>query len=366
MIWTWQQKQWPEFTYDAELLQAKEEGFLLGAGKMLGAFAHFNAQDKAELTIELIGQEAFKSSEIEGEILNRDSLQSSIRKHFGLVTSPQRVPPAEQGMADMMLDLYHHFNQPLTHEIMFKWHEKLMMGRRDLLSVGCYRTGDEPMQVVSGSLYNPKVHFEAPPSFMMVDEMTRFIDWFQRTAPDGSAPLPALTRAGLTHIYFVTIHPFEDGNGRIARALSSKVLAQGLKQPTLIALSHIIEEDKKDYYAQLNKHNHGLHITSWLRYFADVILEATDYSQRLVDFLISKTKLYDCVRGQLNPRQEKVLARMFKEGPEGFKGGLSAENYIKITQASRATATRDLQKLVDIGALTKTGVLKSTRYWLNV
>ncbi|MDQ6968642.1 MAG: Fic family protein, partial [Mariprofundaceae bacterium] len=190
--------------------------------------------------------------------------------------------------------------------------------------------------------------------------------WFNRTSPDGKHPLPALIRAGMAHFHFVSIHPFEDGNGRIARALSEKILAQSLKQPTLIALSHVIEKQKKDYYGQLNKHNHTLDITSWLNYFSDTVLGSIQYSQSLVDFLISKAKLYDQVRGQLNPRQEKALARMFKEGLDGFKGGLSAENYIKITQASRATATRDLQKLVELGALTKTGTLKSTRYGLNV
>ncbi len=366
MIWNWQKKEWPEFCYDEAQLHAHENVFLLESGKLLGAYAHFDKDDKAELTIELISHEACKSSEIEGEFLNRDSLQSSIRRHFGLPTDKQRVPPAEQGMGDMMLDLYHHFEQPLTHQSMFDWHEKLMMGRRDLHDVACYRTDIEPMQVVSGYIHNPKVYFEAPPASTLQDEMTAFVDWFNRTAPNASHPLPALMRAGLAHFYFVTIHPFEDGNGRIARALSGKVLAQSLGQPTLIALSHVIEKHKKDYYAQLNKHNHTLNITAWLSYFAEASLQAVAYSQGLIDFLIGKARLYDRVRGQLNGRQEKALARMFQEGLEGFKGGLSAENYIKITGASRATATRDLQKLLELGALKRTGMLKSTRYWLNV
>ncbi|MDQ6989575.1 MAG: DUF4172 domain-containing protein, partial [Mariprofundaceae bacterium] len=168
--------------------------FLLEAGKLLGAFSHFDEHDKIELTIELISHEALKSSEIEGEMLSRDSLQSSIRRHFGLTSDKQRIPPAEQGMAEMMLDLYHCFAQPLSHESIFSWHEKLMMGRRDLHDVGCYRTGEEPMQVVSGSIYNPKVHFEAPPSSRLSDEMTAFVAWFNRTAPNGPDPLPALIR----------------------------------------------------------------------------------------------------------------------------------------------------------------------------
>ena len=366
MIWSWQQKKWPEFAYDATQLKAFEDRLLLEAGKLLGAFSHCSDNDKIELTIELISNEALKSSEIEGETLNRDSLQSSIRRNFGLATDNRPVPPAEQGMAEMMLDLYHHFDRALTDETLSDWHARLMSDRSDLDDAGCYRTGEEPMQVVSGHIHDPKIHFEAPPSSALSDEMTAFITWFNNTAPDGSNPLPALTRAGLAHLYFVTIHPFEDGNGRIGRALSEKVLAQCLNQPTLIALSHVIEKHKKDYYAQLNRHNHTLHITSWLSYFAGTVLDAINYSQRLIDFLINKTKLYDRVRGRLNARQEKVLARMFREGIEGFKGGLSAENYIKITRTSRATATRDLQKLVELDALTRTGTLKSTRYWLKL
>ncbi len=366
MIWNWQQKEWPEFDYDAKELKTHEDLFLLDAGKLLGAFSHFDEHDKLKLTIELIGNEALKSSEIEGEILNRDSLQSSIRRHFGLAVKAQRIPPAELGMAEMMVDLYQHFEHPLSHKTLFHWHDQLMMGRRDLYDVACYRTGKEPMQIVSGSIYKPKVHFEAPPASRLTDEMAAFIAWFNRTAPGGKTPLPALTRAGLAHMYFVTIHPFEDGNGRLARVLSEKALAQSLRQPTLIALSHVIEKHKKDYYAQLNKHNHTLHITSWLNYFADTVLEAVAHSQSLMGFLISKARLYDCLRGKLNARQEKALGRIFKEGLEGFKGGLSAENYIKITATSRATATRDLQKLLELGALKKTGTLKSTRYWLDL
>lgn len=366
MTWNWQQKEWPEFAYDPAPLKELEGRFLHESGLLLGAYAHFNESDKMELAVDLISNEALKSSEIEGEMLDRDSLQSSIRRNFGLPTDHRRIPPAEQGMAEMMLNLYHDFARPLTHETLFDWHARLMSGRRDLNDIGCYRTSEEPMQVVSGTIYDPKIHFEAPLSEAVPREMDRFIRWFNDSAPGGSSPLPALTRAGIAHLYFVSIHPFEDGNGRIARALSGKALAQSLKQPTLIALSQVIEKHKKDYYAQLNQHNHSLHITSWLRYFAETILVANDYSQRLIDFLLAKTKLYDRIRGKLNERQEKVLNRMFQEGLEGFKGGLSAENYISITGISRATATRDLQHLLDIGALTRTGALKSTRYWLNL
>jgi Fic family protein len=366
MTWNWQQKTWPEFEWDAVTLQAMENHFLHQSGIFLGAFSHFSEVEREELTVEIISNEAMQSARIEGEMLNRDSLQLSIRRNFGLSTDARRVPPAEKGMANLMTDLYRNYAAPLNHESLFDWHEKLMLGRRDLHDVGCYRTGEEPMQVVSGSIHNPKIHFEAPPATMLAQEMDTFIRWFNDSAPDGSIPLPLLTRAGITHLYFVSIHPFEDGNGRIARALAEKALSQGLKQPVLLALSQVIESGKKTYYEQLERNNRHNWITSWLNYFAETAIAANARSQSLIEFLLAKTRLYDRLHGKLNERQQKVFARMFREGPDGFKGGLSAENYIRIADTSRATATRDLQKLLEIGALTRTGERKSTRYWLNL
>jgi Fic family protein len=164
----------------------------------------------------------------------------------------------------------------------------------------------------------------------------------------------------------VSIHPFEDGNGRIGRALAEKSLAQNLNQPTLIALAYTIESARKAYYAALERNNKDIEITDWLLYFADTVIEAQRNTIKRVDFYVAKAKLYEILRGRLNERQEKVLARMFREGINGFKGGLSAENYISIAKTSRATATRDLQDLLRKGALTKTGELRHTRYHLNI
>lgn len=366
MLWNWQQKEWPNFRWDAKILQPLEAKFLLQSGVLSGAYQHINAADKSTLTIDLLSDEALKTSEIEGEILNRDSVQSSIRRHFGLTTDHRKIPPAEAGIAEMLVNLYQTFAKPLTHNMLYEWHLMLTNGRRDLINVGRYRTSVEPMQVVSGSIEHPRIHFEAPPSKKVLVEMKQFISWFNHSSPKGKAPLPALTRAALTHLYFISIHPFEDGNGRISRALAEKALAQCVGQPTLIALSQIIQTHKKAYYQALADNNQKLEITHWLVYFANTILAAQSWSQNLLNFLIEKTKLYDRVRGQLNARQEKVLARVFREGPPGFKGGISAENYISITKTSRATATRDLQDLVDKGALRREGEFKSTRYYLNI
>jgi Fic family protein len=211
------------------------------------------------------------------------------------------------------------------------------------------------MQVVSGPIHKRTVHFEAPPSARVPAEMKRFVAWFNDSAPSGEKALPALTRAARAHLYFVCIHPFEDGIARIGRALAEKALAQNLGQSTLIALAYTIERKRKDYCAELEHNNKELPIDDWMTYFANTVLQAQDNAMKRVDFYIAKAKFCAKFRDQLNERQAKVVARMFREGGDGFKGGLSADNYISISKTSRATATRDLQDLLEKGALTKNG-----------
>ena len=222
------------------------------------------------------------------------------------------------------------------------------------------------MEVVSGPIHAPKVHFEAAPSPKVPEEMARFVDWFNRTAPAGGEPLPALTRAGIAHLYFESIHPFEDGNGRIGRAIAEKALAQCFGQPTLTALAATILSRRKAYYAALEAANKSNELTAWLSWFAGIAIEAQRRTTARVEFLIEKTRLLDRLRGQLNPRQEKALLRILREGPEGFKGGLSAGNYVSITGASAATATRDLADLVDKGALVRAGERRHARYHIGI
>jgi Fic family protein len=276
------------------------------------------------------------------------------------------VTQAERGISGMMVDLYRNFAAPLTDRTLSEWHRMLMSENSSVDTVGGYRTHTEPMQVVSGPDYKRKVHFEAVPSKRVPAEMKRFIRWFNGTAPDAKHPLPALARAGIAHLYFVSIHPFEDGNGRIGRAVAEKSLAQNLGQPTLIALAYTMERKRKGYYDAIERNNRTNEITDWLRYFADTVLEAQDNTLKRIAFHIAKAKFYVRLSGKLNPRQDKVIGRMFRQGLDGFEGGLSAENYISMTGASRATTTRDLQDLVAKGALTRTGELRHTRYQLDL
>jgi Fic family protein len=364
MQWNWQSADWPNFRYEAASLVPLEQKFLQSAGEIIGAVRHFDEDDSSQLRIELLSDEAIKTSEIEGEFLDRVSVQSSLRRQFGLNSDDRQVRPQERGIAEMMADVYRSWHGPLHHEKLFHWHSMLMAGNRYIETVGAYRKHEDAMQIVSGRLDKPTIHFEAPPSRQVTLEMGTFIAWFNQSGPTNKTPLQALARAAIGHLYFESIHPFEDGNGRIGRALAEKSLAQNIGQPSLISLAFTIEKNRKAYYSELERHQRELDITDWVIFFSETILDAQRATLERVDFFIKKTKFYDRFRGRLNGRQEKVIARIFKEGTAGFKGGLSAENYISITGTSRATATRDLQHLVEIGALTRTGERRHTRYSL--
>ncbi|MCH9744551.1 MAG: Fic family protein [Gammaproteobacteria bacterium] len=363
-MWNWQSKKWPNFQWDSKKLVRAESLFIEGAGVVAGSFRHMPSDDRQLLAVELMSAEALDTSEIENEYLDRDSVQSSICRELGLKTDKRIATPAEVGIAEMMVGLYQTFSDPLSESTIFKWHQMLMNGRRDLDEIGSYRTHVDAMQIVSGPDYDRKVHFEAPPSAQVPKEMLAYLEWFSATSPDGVSPLPALTRAAIAHLWFESIHPFEDGNGRIGRAISEKVLAQGFSSPTITVLAKILLKRRKEYYAFLNAASKSLEIMDWILWFAAVAIEAQRNTLAYMDFIINKTKLLDRVRNKLNPRQEKALLRMFREGPNGFKGGLSATNYIRLTGATTASTTRDLRNLVDMDALRRVGERKSTRYFL--
>ncbi|MBI1685614.1 Fic family protein [Caulobacter hibisci] len=364
MVWNWQQPDWPDFVWSQDKLAPFETRFIENAGVLIGVSKHLPVDDRNALRIELMSHEAVDTSAIEGEPLDRDSVQSSIRRHLGLAGDRRRASPAEAGIAEMMVDLYEQAAQPLTEETLLRWHRWIANGRTDLTDIGRYRTHADPMQIVSGAAHAPKVHFEAPPSAALPAEMARFWAWLARTAPDGEAPLPAVARAGLAHLWFESIHPFEDGNGRIGRAISEKILAQGLATPAITGMAGTLLRHRKAYYAKLERAHRDLEITDWLLWFAAKTLEAQQNTLSQIEFVIEKARLMTRLRGAINERQERALLRLFAAGPEGFKGGLSAANYMTITGAPSATTTRDLSGLVELGALAKTGANKATRYHL--
>ena len=365
-MWNWRQDDWPEFNWDQTKLIRAEALFAEGAGVVIGASRHLSVEERSSLSIELMSHEAVDTSAIEGEPLDRDSVQSSIRRHLGLAGDHRRASPAEAGIAEMMVDLYEQSAAPLTEDTLFRWHRLITNGRTDLKDVGRYRTHEDPMQIVSGPMHAPKVHFEAPPSAEVPREMGLFWRWLERSAPSGSAPLTPVTRAGLAHLWFESIHPFEDGNGRVGRAISEKILAQGLSTPAITGMATTLLKHRKTYYAEPERAHRELEITDWLLWFAAKALEAQQHTLRQVEFVLEKARLLDRGRGRMNERQERALLRMFAAGPEGFLGGLSAANYMTITGAPPATATRDLAALAAMEVVRRTGENKATRYHLNI
>lgn len=369
MAWNWQQTDWPRFRWDSARLARAEEAFLVSGGVLAGVVEHLDEADRDTLRVQLIAGDAADTSEIEGEILDRASVQSSLQRQLGLVGPADghpRVRPGEAGIAGLMVDLYRSFAEPLTHERLWAWHGLLMSGGRDLADVGRYRNDPRPMQIISGRIDRPVVHFEAVPTARVDAEMNHFVGWFARTAPGGADPLPALTRAGIAHLHFESIHPFEDGNGRLGRAVSEMALAHGLGRPVITALASTILVRKREYYAALADASRTNELTEWLAWFAGIAIEAQQRTLARAQFLVDVLRVLVRVRGQLNDRQDKALYRMVREGPGGFTGGMSAGKYVSLTGTTQITARRDLAELVELTVLNRTGERRGTRYHLSI
>lgn len=246
---------------------------------------------------------------------------------------PSKITPAEASISEMMVDLYSFQEKLITQSKIQSWHQMLMKGRSDIKNIGLYRNHDEPMQIVYGPPYKRKVHFEAPPSSNVLNEMNRLMEWYKKTHPSSKNSLPALLRAGISHTWFESIHPFEDGNGRLGRAFSERILGEHLSKPYFISLATSLNSRRKEYYEQLGKASKSIDISDWLCWFADRVLEAQNNISQLVKIIHEKIKFFKRLENKINIRQERVLLRMFKEGPGGFKGGLSATNYASISGA---------------------------------
>lgn len=366
MPYNWQQSDWPKFRYD---LSGIEEVLLTLAektGHTSGLLKGLAADAQVETTIEMMVVEALKTSAIEGELLSRKDVMSSIRRNLGLETGPPAGDKRAQGAAALMIDVRNSVTAPLTEETLFDWHRMIMRGHRHI-AASQWRTHAEPMQVVSGPIGHERVHFEAPPSPRIPKEMSRFIQWFNDTAPGGTKEIrKAAVRSAVAHLYFESIHPFEDGNGRIGRALSEKALSQGLGKPALLSLSQAIEANRKHYYEAIQEGQQSNEITPWVEWFVRIVLEAQIQAEEQIGFTLKKTKLFARFKDELNERQLRILRRMLEEGPNGFEGGMSAKKYMTITGASKATATRDLQDLAEKNILISTGGGRSTHYTVNL
>lgn len=367
MKYNWQQEDWPHFTYKLDDLEDVLFEIAERVGRASGLIQALPQNLQDEALIDMMLSEAIKTSEIEGEYLSRNDVMSSIRNNLGLNKKWERVNDKRaEGVAELMIEVRSTFDDPMSDQMLFNWHKMLMKGSRRII-IGSWREDEEPMQVVSGAIGKEKVHYEAPPSSQVPLEMKRFIIWFNNTHPKGRNPIkkPAI-RSAIAHLYFETIHPFDDGNGRIGRAISEKALSQAVERPILLSLSHTIESKKNDYYDALQEGQKSNDITSWIHYFAGTVLEAQKQAEQQIDFTLRKSKFFDRYKDVLNDRQLRILKRMLEKGEDGFEGGMSAQKYMKIAKTSKATATRDLQDLVDKKALEPFGGGRSTRYKVNL
>lgn len=366
-FYNWQQPDWPNFRYDASCPEEASLRLAEHSGRVQGLMAGLPAGLEAEAALDLMIAEAIKSSAIEGEILDEIEVMSSIKNHLGLNVPHQHVRSRlADGAGELIVAVRASYEQPLSKEVLFGWHRMLLKGERGF-PLGEWRTGTSPMQVISGPLHNPRVHFEAPPASQVPEEMARFIAWFNRTAPGAGDEIRfAAVRSAIAHLYFESIHPFEDGNGRLGRAISEKALSQGLRHPALLSLSRTIEGNKGAYYAALQQAQRSNEITAWIHYFVDVVLNAQIDAEGRIEFVLKKSKFFQRFKDQLGERQLKALNRMLAEGPSGFAGGMNARKYIAITGVSKATATRDLQELARSGVLTPIGAGRSARYEVNL
>jgi Fic family protein len=369
MNYNWQQADWPNFRY--ELTSVLDVLFSIAekTGQISGKITHLTTGLQSETLINLMVEEAVKTSEIEGEYISRPDVRSSIKNKLGLNQNITHIHDKRaQSVVEMMFDVRNTFKQPLTAEKLFEWHLMLMSANiNSNLRIGCWRTHKEPMQIVSGREGKWIVHFEAPPSQTVPKEMKRFIDWFNNTAPEGLKEIKfAPIRAAITHLYFESIHPFEDGNGRIGRAIAEKALSQGLGYPVMLSLSQAIEADKKNYYAALNSASKSNEITSWIHYFVKIILAAQIAVEKQIDFIVKKSLFFDNYENQLNERELKVVRRMLEAGVNGFEGGMHTKKYMKLTGISKATATRDLHHLLTIGVFKQTGSGRSVHYEIDL
>lgn len=365
MKYNWQQHDWPQFSYNLRDFGGLLEQLNILPYHLAGILRALPENVATETTVDFLVSEAIKTSEIEGEYLSREDVRSSICANLGIFNdSHVGGDPRAKGIADLMTAVRTTFAHPLSEQMLFDWHTLLMLGVSHI-DKGKWRSNPEPMRVISGPMGRWKIHFEAPPSIRVPDEMQSFIDWFNQTAPGGSREIKsAAVRAAIAHLYFESIHPFEDGNGRIGRALAEKVLFQGFGAPILVSLSQTIEAGRKDYYSSLKNAQTTNEITSWIGYFLETVFKAHQQAEQRIDFVIRKTHYLDKYRDSLSERQSKVILRIMQEGPEGFTGGMTAKKYCSLTSVSKATATRDLQQLESIGALKKLGQGRTTSYVL--
>jgi len=356
MTYLWQLKQWPALRWDSEALMPLVSRARLAQGQLLAKVGGLGFKLSREARVNILTEEAVTTSAIEGERLNRDAVRSSVARHLGLPAAG--LAPASRsvdGLVEVLLDATEHSETPLTAARLKRWQAALFptgySGLRKI-QTGQWRGPEQAMQVVSGAVGRERVHYEAPPGSRVAKEMEQFLAWWKASATreDG------LLRSGLAHLYFVTIHPFEDGNGRIARVLSEMALAQDERQPTrYYSLSSQIMDERNAYYRVLEASQKGDgDVTPWLDWYLGCYTRAVARAERLIADVLAKATFWQRhAQIDLTPRQRKVLNRLLDAGKGGFQGGLTTRKYVAMAKVSRATAFREISDLLEKGLLTQ-------------
>mgnify|MGYP001155897808 CR=1 FL=1 len=370
--WIWQQPDWPNFTWQSERLTPLLRECVQAQGRLMGMASSVDRSLSAQNELDALLQNIVTSSAIEGEQLNVDSVRSSLARRLGLgVVDGDKVSQRSEGLAQLMLDATQRFAQPLTLPRLLEWHTWLfpdqdMNVAARSIHIGELR-GDEPMQVVSGRLDKPTIHYEAPPRLGLEQQLDTFLAWFAASQKqDGLDPL---LRAGIAHFWFVTLHPFDDGNGRLTRTITDLALAQGEAQAIRFnAMSASILDDRSSYYRVLETcQKSSTDITEWLQWFLQTLLRSLQQAMTRIEAVLGKARFWQANRdAKLSAEQIKVLNRMLDGGKRGFADGISAAQYQAVAKVSKATATRHLTELLEKGCLQRLpGGGRSTRYQVS-
>lgn len=359
----WQQEGWPHMQWDDTSFSNILAEINLLRGKLLGRVSMFGFEEQNLSMLESMTQEIVHSAKIEGEELNRDSVRSSVARQLGLeYEGLKNSDHYTEGVVQVMIDAVQHHDMPLDVERLFSWHAALFpTGRSGIhkILVGDWRQGEEPMQVVSGPLGHEKIHYEAPASKDVPDMMSDFLRWF-----DSENTLDPLVKTAVMHLWFVTIHPFDDGNGRICRTLTELLLSRADQTSQRnYSLSSEILNHRKDYYQYLEQaQKGGLDVTPWIQWFLQTLKLALEAAFEKTEGVLRKSRFWDAHRSvSINERQRKVLNMLF----DGFEGKLNSSKWYKINHCSQDTANRDIRDLIAKGILKQTGEGgRSTNYEL--
>ena len=370
--WIWQQPDWPNFTWNTERLAPLLRECIQAQGRLMGMASSVGSSLSAQSELDALLQNIVTSSAIEGEQLNVGSVRSSLARRLGLdLVDGDRVSQRSEGLAQLMLDATQRFAEPLTLGRLLDWHKWLFPEQDSHFAARAIRVGvlrgDEPMQVVSGRIDKPTVHFEAPPRAGLERQLEMFLDWFESSR--SQAGVDPLLRAGIAHFWFVTLHPFDDGNGRLTRTITDLALAQGEAQAIrFYAMSASILEDRSGYYRVLETNQKATtNITEWLEWFLQTLLRSLQQAMTRIDNVLGKARFWQIHQSSgLSVEQTKVLNRLLDGGERGFEHGISAAQYQAVAKVSKATATRHLTELLDKDCLKRLpGGGRSTRYQIK-